>query len=156
MDFSNDFAVPQHIDQVWDTMTNLERVLPLVPYTTVLEGSGSSVTAQIKVRFGSVSMTYVGNAEVIERDDNTHRAVMSANARQTGGRSCVNARVEIQLTAVRWPYDRQDRVDDQRSGARRADRDGDDQPDDRSHDRDVRAEPRHDASSAAGGVGTYR
>jgi len=99
MDFSNDFTVPQHIDQVWDTMTNLERVLPLVPYTTVLEGSGSSVTAQIKVRFGSVSMTYVGNAEVIERDDLNHRAVMTANARQTGGRSCVNARVEIQLTA---------------------------------------------------------
>ncbi len=99
MDFINDFAVPRPIDQVWDTMTNLERVLPLVPYTTVLEGSGSSVTAQINVRFGSVSMTYLGSAEIIERDDLNHRAVMSATARQTGGRSCVNARVEIQLTA---------------------------------------------------------
>jgi uncharacterized protein len=99
MDFSNDFAVAQPIDQVWETMTNLERILPLVPYTTVLEGSGSNVRAQIKVRFGSVSMTYLGSAEIIERDDRNHRAVMSATARQVGGRSCVNARVEIQLTA---------------------------------------------------------
>jgi carbon monoxide dehydrogenase subunit G len=98
MDFSNDFAVPQPIDQVWASMTNLERILPLVPYTTVLQGSGSSVTAQIKIRFGAVSMTYVGTAEIIERDDINHRAVMSATARQSGGRSCVNARVEIQLT----------------------------------------------------------
>lgn len=98
MEFSDDFAVPQHIDQVWDTMINLERIIPLVPYTTVLEGSGSSVTAQIKIRFGAVSMTYVGTAEIVERDDVNHRAVMSATARQTGGRSCVDARVEIQLT----------------------------------------------------------
>jgi carbon monoxide dehydrogenase subunit G len=139
MDLSNDFAVPQHIDQVWDTMTHLERVLPLMPYTTVLEGSGSSVTAQIKVRFGSVSMTYVSDAEVIERDDRNYRAVMTASARQTGGRSCVHARVEIQLTppvatrpagSCRWS----------RSRPGRADRDGHHQPDDRSDERRVRAD----------------
>jgi|GEM_PF-3837516 len=98
MDFSNDFTVPRPMDEVWAMMLRLDHVLALVPYTTVLEGTDSHVTARFDIRFGSVSMTYMGDAELIERDDASHRAVMRASARQTGGRSRVEARVEIQLT----------------------------------------------------------
>ena len=56
--------------------------------------------ARFDIRFGSVSMSYVGDAEIIERDDTSHRAVMRASARQTQGRSRVDARVEIQLTSA--------------------------------------------------------
>ena len=97
MDFTHDFTVPQPIEDAWTTILALERVIPLVPYTTVIEGSGSKVTARIAIRFGAVSMTYTGGAEIVERDDQAHRAVMKATARQNGGRSCVAARVEIQL-----------------------------------------------------------
>ncbi len=100
MDFSNDFTVPQPIDEVWANMLQLRQVLALVPYTTVLDGTDSHVNARFDIRFGSVSMSYVGDAEIIERDDTSHRAVMRASARQTQGRSRVDARVEIQLTSA--------------------------------------------------------
>lgn len=100
MDFSNDFTVPQPIDEVWAKMLHLDQVLALVPYTTVLDGSDSHVNARFDIRFGSVSMSYTGDAEIIERDDANHRAVMRASARQTQGRSRVEARVEIQLTSA--------------------------------------------------------
>ena len=100
MNFTNDFAVAQPIDDVWATMLSLDRVLPLIPYAKVLGGTGSKVNAQIDIRFGAVSMCYVGIAEIVERDDQTHRAVMTALAKQTNGRSSVTARVEIELTAA--------------------------------------------------------
>ena len=86
MNFTNDFAVAQPIDDVWATMLSLDRVLPLIPYAKVLGGTGSKVNAQIDIRFGAVSMCYVGIAEIVERDDQTHRAVMTALAKQTNGR----------------------------------------------------------------------
>lgn len=99
MDFSNDFTVPPPIGEVWQALLSLDRVLPLIPYTTVLKGTGSNVRAQIAIQFGAVSMTYDGDAEITERDDVTPWAVMRARAERTQGRSRVDARVQMQLAS---------------------------------------------------------
>jgi uncharacterized protein len=99
MEFDNSFSVQKPIDEVWRTMLDLERVVPCVPDARVLEKSGEdSVKAEIKIRLGSMSLNYSGPAEIVERDDEAHRAVLNARAREAGGQGNADARVAIQLT----------------------------------------------------------
>ena len=98
MHFDNSFSVPKPIDEV-GTMLDLERVIPCVPDARVLEKTDDDkVTAEIKIRLGSMSMQYSGPAEIVERDDDAHRAVLSASAREARGQGNARAKVEIQLT----------------------------------------------------------
>jgi uncharacterized protein len=99
MQFDNSFSVPKPIDEVWATMLDLERVIPCVPNARVLEKKDDkSVTAEIKIRLGLMSMDYSGPAEIVERDDAARRAVLSASAREARGQGNARAKVEIQLT----------------------------------------------------------
>ena len=98
MHFDNSFSVPKPIDEVWATMLDLERVIPCVPDAQVLEKTDeTSVKAEIKIRLGSMSMQYSGPAEIVERDGEAHRAVLSASAGERG-QGNARAKVEIQLT----------------------------------------------------------
>lgn len=99
MEFTNSFTVDKPIDEVWGTITNLEKVVPMVPGAKVLEGGSDSVKAEMKIRLGSMSMTYVGPAKIVEQDDSAHRAVMSAQAKETGGQGNADAKVEISLSS---------------------------------------------------------
>ena len=98
MEFNNTFVVDKPINEVWSTMLDLERVIPCVPGASVLETTAEdSVKAEVKIRLGSMSMNYVGGAEIVERDDDDRRAILSGKARETGGQGNTDARIEIQL-----------------------------------------------------------
>jgi uncharacterized protein len=100
MEFNNSFSVEKPIDQVWEAMLDLERVVSCVPDARVVAtASEKSVTAEVKIRLGSIgSMTYTGPAEIVEQDDAAHRAVLTARAKEAGGQGNADARVEVQLT----------------------------------------------------------
>src|SRR5512144_2919779 len=99
MEFENTFAVTAPIDEVWDTLLDVQRVAPCVPGAQVLEQSGEDAyKVGIKVKVGPVSMQYRGDIEIIERDAEAHRAVMSAKARETRGQGTANARVTMNLS----------------------------------------------------------
>ena len=99
MEFENSFAVTAPIDEVWETLLDVERVAPCVPGAQVLEQSGDdNYKVGIKVRVGPVSMQYRGDIEIVERDSDSHRAVMSAKARETRGQGTANARVTMHLS----------------------------------------------------------
>jgi carbon monoxide dehydrogenase subunit G len=98
MEFDNSFSVQKPIDEVWATMLDLERVVPCVPGAKVIEKTGDkSVKAEVKIRLGSMSMTYTGPAEIVEQDDAAHRAVLTARAKEAGGQGNADSRVEVQL-----------------------------------------------------------
>jgi uncharacterized protein len=98
MEFENRFAVTAPIDAVWDMLLDVERVAPCVPGAQVLERSGEDAyKVGIKVKVGPVSMQYRGDVEIVERDPEDHRAVMSAKAKETRGQGTANARVEMHL-----------------------------------------------------------
>ncbi len=98
MEFENSFAVAAPIDEVWETLLDVERVAPCVPGAQVLEHSGEdNYKVGIKVKVGPVSMQYRGDIEIVERDAGEHRAVMSAKARETRGQGTANAQVTMHL-----------------------------------------------------------
>jgi uncharacterized protein len=98
MRFENHFDVDSPIDSVWDAVLDVERVAPTVPGAQVLERTGDdSYQVAIKVRVGPMSMTYRGQVEIAERDDEAHRAVMKARAKEARGQGTADADVVMQL-----------------------------------------------------------
>ena len=101
MEFDNSFTVQKPVDQVWNTMIDLERVVPCVPGARVIEKTGDrAVTAEVKIKLGVLSMNYTGPAEIVEQDDSGHRAVLNARAQEAGGQGNADARVSMQLTGA--------------------------------------------------------
>jgi carbon monoxide dehydrogenase subunit G len=98
MRFENQFEVGSPIETVWDAVLDVERVAPTVPGAQVLERTGDdSYHVAIKVRVGPMSMTYRGQVEIAERDDQAHRAVMKARAKEARGQGTADADVVMQL-----------------------------------------------------------
>jgi carbon monoxide dehydrogenase subunit G len=99
MEFDNSFTVQKPLDEVWDTMIDLERVVPCVPGARVLEKTGDrAVNAEVQIKLGAMSMNYSGPAEIVEQDDSTHRAVMNARAKEAGGQGNADAMVTMKLS----------------------------------------------------------
>jgi carbon monoxide dehydrogenase subunit G len=99
MEFDNSFTVQKPLDEVWDTMVDLERVVPCVPGARVIEKTGDrAVDAEVKIKLGAMNMNYSGPAEIVEQDDPEHRAVLNARAKEAGGQGNADARVTMELT----------------------------------------------------------
>jgi uncharacterized protein len=99
MEFDNSFTVQKPLDEVWDTMVDLERVVPCVPGARVLEKTGDrAVNAEVQIKLGAMNMNYSGPAEIVEQDDSAHRAVLNARAKEAGGQGNADANVTMQLT----------------------------------------------------------
>lgn len=99
MRFENGFEVEAPIDEVWNTVLDVERVAPTVPGAKVLERtSDTSYKVGIKVKLGPMSMQYKGDIEIVEADEASHRAVMKARAKESRGQGTADADVTMHLT----------------------------------------------------------
>jgi carbon monoxide dehydrogenase subunit G len=101
MEFENEFEVQAPLEQVWETMLDVERVAPCVPGAEVLERTGEDAySVGIKVKVGPVSMQYRGQVEIVSKDPSEHRAVMSARAREARGQGTATANVVMHLSGA--------------------------------------------------------
>jgi carbon monoxide dehydrogenase subunit G len=99
MEFENAFEVEAPLEQVWETMLDVERVAPCVPGAEVLERTGEDAySVGIKVKVGPVSMQYRGQIEIVSKDAEQHRAVMAARARESRGQGTATAQVKMHLS----------------------------------------------------------
>lgn len=99
MRFENQFDVKAPLDEVWNAVLDVERVAPTVPGARVLEQTGDDAyKVAIKVKVGPMSMTYKGDVEITERDEESHRAVMKARAKESRGQGTADADVVMTLT----------------------------------------------------------
>jgi carbon monoxide dehydrogenase subunit G len=93
------FAIDKPIDESWEAILDLERLVPCVDGGSVLEKTApDSVRAQIKVKMGAMSLTYVGTVSVIEQDPEQHRAVLQVKSRESRGQGHANADVTFSLS----------------------------------------------------------
>jgi uncharacterized protein len=93
------FTTDKPIDESWEAILDLERLVPCVEGGSVLERTGpDSVKAEIKVKMGAMSMTFTGSVQVIEQDPAEHRAVMQVKSREAGGQGYANADVTFALS----------------------------------------------------------
>lgn len=97
MEFVNEFRVPVSIDQAWEVLTDVERVVPCIPGTQLLSVDGDEFTGTVKVKVGPITMQYKGNASFQDKDASAHRAVIKADGKETRGQGNASAMVTAEL-----------------------------------------------------------
>ncbi len=98
VELDHPFTMARPIDETWNAILDLQRLVPCVEGGSVLEKTGpESVKAQIKVKMGAMSMKFTGSVSVIEQDHEAHRAVMQVKSREAGGQGHANAEVVFTL-----------------------------------------------------------
>ena len=99
VELDHSFTSGKPIDEAWEAILDLERLIPCVEGGTVLERTGpESARAEIKVKMGAMSMTFTGTVEVVEQDAGEHRAVMQVKSKEAGGQGHANADVTFALS----------------------------------------------------------
>ena len=99
VELDHSFSTGKPIDETWDAILDLDRLVPCVEGGSVLERTGpESVRAEIKVKMGAMSMTFTGTVEVVEQDASAHRAVMQVKSKEAGGQGYANADVTFALS----------------------------------------------------------
>ena len=99
VELDHPFSMDKPIDESWQTILDLERVVPCVEGGKVIEKTGpESVKAEIRVKMGAMSLTYAGTVSVIEQDPDAHRAVLQVKSRETRGQGHANADVTFSLS----------------------------------------------------------
>jgi len=98
MELTNEFDVAAPIEQAWSVLTDLERIAPCLPGAQLQEVEGDEYRGVVKVKVGPVVAQYKGKAVFVERDEVNHRAVLSADGRDTRGAGNASATIEANLT----------------------------------------------------------
>jgi len=81
-------------------ITDVERIAPCLPGAQLQEIEGDVYRGVVKVKLGSITPSFKGQAQFIERDDANHRAVLKAEGRDTGGRGNASAEIEAQAESL--------------------------------------------------------
>ncbi len=97
-ELEHSFTTAKSIDDSFEAITDLERVVPCVQGGSVTETVGpDSVKAQIDVDMGAMSMKFVGTVEVAEKDAAAHTALLRVKSKELGGDGHANADVAFAL-----------------------------------------------------------
>jgi uncharacterized protein len=99
VELDHPFSTGKSIDDNWQAILDLERLIPCVEGGSVIEKtSPDTVKAEIKVKMGAMSMTFSGTVTVIEQDADARRAVLQVKSREAGGQGHANADVTFSLS----------------------------------------------------------
>src|SRR4029079_7389452 len=96
----NEFTVNRRIDQAWAVITDVERIAPCLPGAQLQEIEGDVYRGVVKVKLGSISPQFKGQATFIERDYDAYRPVLKAEGRDTGGRGNAVAEITAQAESL--------------------------------------------------------
>ncbi len=101
---NNEFTVNHPIEEAWPIITNVERIAPCLPgaqLQEVAEEDGQEVyRGVVKVKLGAIHSQFKGEARLVERDDESHRALLKATGRDTGGRGNASAEITAHATSL--------------------------------------------------------
>lgn len=97
MILEDSFHMPLPIDDAWQLLTDLERVVPCVPGASFDEVVDGEHRGSVTTRIGPISASYTGAAWFLERDEVDHRAVIALRGRERGGNGSVSAQVTTEL-----------------------------------------------------------
>src|ERR1041385_7323643 len=96
----NEFTVHRPIAETWNVLTEVEQIAPCMPGATLEEVEGDTYRGVVKVKLGAISTQFKGQANFVERDDSTHRAVLKAEGRDTTGKDNASALITAQLEPI--------------------------------------------------------
>ena len=94
MQIENEFTVPAPVDQVWAYLLDVERIAPCMPGAELTETVDDHTwKGKVLMKLGPVSLSFAGTVAMTERDDDAHRAVLTAKGMEQKGKGAANASV---------------------------------------------------------------
>ncbi|KAA1248825.1 membrane oxidoreductase [Mycobacterium simiae] len=97
MKIANHFAVSAPIEQAWDVLCDLEKVIPLMPGAQLTGHQGDDYLGKVKVKVGPVTSEFSGKVHFVEQDRSQHRAVIDAKGKEARGTGNAAATVTARL-----------------------------------------------------------
>ncbi|MGW4032339.1 SRPBCC family protein [Streptomyces sp. NPDC004838] len=101
MELRNSFTVPAPVEMAWQALLDIEWIAPCMPGATLREYDGETVTGDVRVRLGTVTVDFRGTAVFLEKDERAHRMVLSARGKETHGPGKAFAVVTCTLAGFR-------------------------------------------------------
>jgi carbon monoxide dehydrogenase subunit G len=99
VELDHPFQTGKPIDENWEAILDLERLVPCVEGGSVVEKvDPEQVKAEIKIKMGAMSLKFKGTVAVVEQDPEAHRAVLRVKSKEAGGQGHANADVTFSLT----------------------------------------------------------
>jgi uncharacterized protein len=103
---NHEFTVEGDLDAVWRTLLDLERVAGCLPGATIRATADEGrFEGSMKVKMGPMAVTYDGSANLVDVNEEEHRAVISLRAREAKGQgtalATITNRVEADGPSVR-------------------------------------------------------
>ena len=100
MELTNEFTVPVPVERAWEVLTDVELIAPCLPGAQLQEIEGEIYRGTVKIKLGSITPAFKGQATFVERDDTAHRAMLKAEGRDTGGRGNASAEIVAQAESL--------------------------------------------------------
>lgn len=99
MQLAQSFEVAAPIDRVWQALVDIEHVAPCLPGAAITgRAPDGSYEGSFKVKIGPASASYSGRLEMLEVDEQAHRAMMHADGTDKRGQGGASATIVSKLT----------------------------------------------------------
>ncbi len=86
MKLEQSFEIKAPLDEVWKALIDIERVAPCLPGAEITgQESDGSYQGTFQVKLGPTTAAYRGTLRMVELDEGSHTATMSANAQERRG-----------------------------------------------------------------------
>jgi len=90
----NTFTVTAPPDDLWNYLLDVEKIAPCMPGAELTETvDDTHWKGKLNMKFGPVSMSFAGEVQMAERDDEAKRVVLSAKGMEQKGKGAANATV---------------------------------------------------------------
>jgi carbon monoxide dehydrogenase subunit G len=97
---THSFRVPVPVEEAWVVLRDIERIAPCMPGATIDAVDGDHFTGGVKVKVGPITVTYRGEADFVNVDEEHHRAAIEAKGKETRGTGTARATVHAELRQV--------------------------------------------------------
>lgn len=100
MRIRNEIEIAAPPDQLFDFLSDVERVAPMLPGAKIEGRTGDDYAGSMKVKVGPINATYRGTMRFLERDPEQRRAVMKARAEEVSGHGNAEAEITTEVSGA--------------------------------------------------------
>ncbi len=98
MDINNEFEVPLDPSTTWKVLLDIKRIIPCVPGAELVEViDDSTYKGKIAVKLGPIALSFLGTAQLVERNETERKAKVKGKGSDTKGRGNASAEVGLHI-----------------------------------------------------------
>ena len=98
MKLVNAFDVAAPLAEAWPLLNDLATVADCMPGAQLNSVEGEAFSGTMKMKLGALSLQFRGSGMIVERDESSHRLVISGRGKDAKGTGTADANVSVSLT----------------------------------------------------------